>query len=88
MNAIEKEDLSRLIFSLSPASTPICYFPRESLIQKRKTGSSMRARRRGMMKPTRITYWKPRMYEWRIDAPPVDENMPSRIATFSEFLKA
>ena len=61
----DRPDFVDLIYSISPAMTPVMSKP-FAKVQKRKTGRSMRQRRRAMMKPLRFTP-KMRMYEWRRD---------------------
>lgn len=59
--------MTDLIFRVEPEESPLFTVWHFARVQKRKTGGSMRQRRRSMMKPLRFTP-KFRMYEWRRDA--------------------
>ena len=65
-----RPDLIDLIYNISPTSSPILSWVTGARVQKRKTGGSMRQRRRAMMKPLRFTSKAKaaRIHEWRIDA--------------------
>ena len=64
-------DVADLIYNISPVKTPFMSKPWDfARVQKRKTGGSMRQRRRAMMKPLRFTPCDKarKVYEWRRDA--------------------
>ena len=64
-------DLRRDIYlASSPEESPLFKVWHFARVQKRKTGGSMRQRRRAMMKPMRFTPCDKvrKVYEWRRDA--------------------
>lgn len=63
-------DVADLIYKISPTVTPLMSVMPHARVQKRKTGRSMRQRRRAMMKPLRFTPQPKvaRIHEWRRDA--------------------
>jgi hypothetical protein len=50
-----REDLADVIFNISPKETPLFKVWHYARVHKRKTGGSMRQRRRAMAKPIRFT---------------------------------
>lgn len=51
----DRPDLVDVIYNISPEESPLFKVWHFARVQKRKTGGSMRQRRRSMMKPIRFT---------------------------------
>jgi len=66
----DRPDFVDLIYHVSPEGSPLFKVWHFARVQKRKTGGSMRQRRRAMMKPLRFTPCDKmrKVYEWRRDA--------------------